>query len=184
MKKVLAVMVVVLILGLSVGVGAKGKDEATDAGANASTGLLRLGYVDLNRALNEVNEGKQAKAKLEMDIKAKKQKLDILQNDLKKMKEDLEKQRLILSAEALREKEMTFQQKFVELQKMSMEFEKDFADKEVNYIKPISEKLQKIIGNIGTKEGYTMIVPKEMALYSPPGTDITDKVIAQYNTAK
>jgi len=185
MKRIVALMAVFFLVGLSADALAKKKAKKVEsANTAAETGLSKMGYVDLNRALNDVNEGKTAKTKLEADGRAKKQKLEILQNDHKKMKEDLDKQRLILSAEALREKEMKFQQKFVELQKTTVDFEKDFAEKEASYIRPISEKLQRVIGNIGRKEGYSMIVPKEMALYSPPGTDLTDRVIAAFNKTK
>jgi outer membrane protein len=152
--------------------------------ASESSSNFKIGYVDLNAALNEVNEGKTAKSKLEADGKAKKQKLEIMQNDVKKIKEDIDKQRLILSAEALREKEMQLQQKFLELQKMTIEFERDFAEKETSYIRPISEKLQIVISDIGKEEGYAIIVPKEMALYSLPGADLTQKVVAAYNKKK
>ena len=159
--------------------GAKGVEAKSQESECA-----KLGYVDLNRALNEVNEGRTAKAKLERDGKKKRQKLEIMQKELQKMRDDLEKQRLILSQEALREKETKFQQKFLELQKTTVQFEKEFAEKEASFIKPISEKLKRVIGELGKKEGYTMIVPKEVALYSPSGTDLTDRVIRAYNKAK
>jgi outer membrane protein len=177
MKKWVAVLVAVVLLG------AAGVVQAAEKQPEAAAGS-KLGYVDMNRALNEVNEGKAAKAKLEADGKAKKQKLEIMQNELKTMKQDLDKQKLILSKEALQEKETQFQQKFFELQKTSADFEKEFAEKEASYIKPISMKLQQVIQRVGQSEGYTMIVPREMALYSLPGTDLTDKVIASYNTSK
>ena len=162
------------------GVDAKSRSKEAVKGPECA----KMGYVDLNRALNEVKEGRTAKAKLERDGKKKKQKLEIMQKELKKMKVDLDKQRLILSQEALREKEMRFQQKFLELQRTTVQFEKEFAEKEVNFIKPISQKLKRVIEELGAKEGYTMILPKEVALYSPAGTDLTDRVIAAYNKAR
>ena len=176
MKKGLAVIVLVLCASIVFA----GYAKAAEQGASST----KLGYVDLNRALNEVNEGKKAKSQLEADGKAKKQKLEIMQNELKKMKEELDKQRLVLSADAYRQKEVEFQQKLMELQRMTMDFERDFSEKEASFIKPISDKMQKIIQEIGSKESYSMIVPREMALYSQPGTDITDKVIAAYNKGK
>ncbi|MFH0799786.1 MAG: OmpH family outer membrane protein [Pseudomonadota bacterium] len=182
MKKfALAVAVAMIVAGAAQ--VAKASNDKAGGEAAASTGN-KFGYVDLNRALNEVAEGKAAKAKLEADGKAKKQKLEIMQNDLKKMKEDLDKQRLILSADAMKEKEGQFQQKFMELQKTSNEFAQTFADAEASAIKPISEKMQKVIQQIGASEGYTMIVPREMALYSPAGADLTERVITAYNSGK
>lgn len=190
MKK-MAMFVVLAVVFFAVGLSAaeKSKKEevakapSSETKASATEGG-RFGYVDLNRCLNEVNEGKTAKAQLEADGKAKKQKLEIMQSELKKMKEDLDKQKLILSKDAMQEKEQQFQQKFFELQKTSAEFEKEFADKETNFIKPISDKLQKVVQQFGQTNGYIMIVPREMALYSLPGTDLTDKIIAMYNGSK
>lgn len=178
MKK-FAVMVVAAAFALAIVSGAVAK------GAHAeTTSNIKIGYVDMNRALNEVNEGKNAKAKLEADGKAKKKKLEIMQAELQKMKEDLDKQSLILSKEALAEKQAKFQQKFVDLQRTTMEFEKEFAEKEANFIKPISEKLQRVIQKIGSKGGYTVIMPRAMALYALPGSDITNEVISTYNKTK
>lgn len=174
MKKFMMLVVGVLVVA---GFAAVTKAASDSAGA-------KFGYVDLNRVLNESNEGKAAKAKLEADGKAKKQKLDILQNDLKKMKDDLDKQRLILSADAMKEKEVQFQQKLMELQKTGVDFEKQFGEAEAAAIKPISEKIQRVIQQIGQSDNYTMIVPKEMALYSQAGADLTDKVIAEFNKGK
>ncbi|MBN1283138.1 MAG: OmpH family outer membrane protein [Proteobacteria bacterium] len=177
MKKVAVLLVAAMVMSLSLAAKAR---AATDA----SSGSIKIGYVDMNRALNEVNEGKKAKSQLEADGRAKKQKLEIMQNEIKSMKEELDKQRLILSKEALQEKEAKFQQKFFELQKMSVDFEREFAEKEVNFIRPISEKLAKVIQQIGQQDSYTVIMPSAMALYSIPGSDLTDKVIAQYNKGK
>ena len=117
MKKI-AVLVVAAAFACSMFAGALAKDASAETGST-----VKIGYVDMMRALNEVNEGKTAKAKLEADGKAKKKKLEIMQAELKKMKEDLDKQSLILSKEALAEKQAKFQQKFVDLQRTTMEFE-------------------------------------------------------------
>lgn len=177
MKKFLWLAVFVLVVAGFAAVAKAASDTAVSGGA-------KFGYVDLNRVLNESSEGKAAKARLEADGKAKKQKLEILQSDLKKMKDDLDKQRLILSADAMKEKEAQFQQKFMELQKTSVDFEKQFGDAESAAIKPISEKIQRVIQQIGQSDNFTMIVPKEMALYSQAGTDLTDKVITECNKGK
>lgn len=150
----------------------------------ASTSLSKIGYVDINRAMNEVNEGKKAKAQLEADGKSKQQKLQIKQNELKAASEELEKQKPILSPDALQKKQMELQQKYVELQRMGAEFEKQFADQENSLTKPITEKMRNIISQLGAKDGYSAILPKDMMLYAPQGTDLTDKVISAYNAGK
>lgn len=172
MKKIVVLVAVLTMLGAA-------QLKAADA---ASAG--KIGYVDLNRAMNEVEEGKKAKAQLEADGKSKQQKLQIKQDELKSASAEFEKQKPILSPDALQKKQNELQQKYVELQKMGAEFEKDFAQKENTLTKPITDKLRNIIANVGAKEGYGAILPKEMMLYAPQGTDLTDKVIASYNAGK
>jgi len=107
-----------------------------------------------------------------------------MQNELKKMKEEIDKQRLILSKEAMQEKEAKFQQKFFELQKTAADFEREFAQKEAEAMKPIVMKIQTAIQKIGSDGGYTMIVPSDVALYTQQGSDLTKDVIAAVNKAK
>ena len=165
---------------LSVNVDAADKKEE----AKSADSTVKVAYVDLNRALNEVEEGKKAKAQLEGEGNALRKKIELKQKEIQQEKENLDKQRPILSAEASREKEMKLQQAFMELQKMGAESEKTFAEKEGSYIKPIGEKLKKIILKLGQERGYAVILPKEMILYAPEGNDLTNEVIRIYNTTK
>lgn len=153
-------------------------------GAHAANANTKVGYVDLNRALNEVAEGKKAKEKLESEGKAKQRKLEIMQTELQKLKDELDKDKLILSQEALNQKGVAFQQKVAEFQQMQMSFQQEFAEMEANLTRPIGEKLKAIIEELGKTGEYTIVLPKEMVLYAPPGTDLTDEVIARYNKKK
>ena len=49
----------------------------------------KVAYVDMAQALNEVNDGKSAKAKLKKEFEARQKQLDAEQTRLKKKKEDI-----------------------------------------------------------------------------------------------
>ena len=51
---------------------------------------VKIAYVDLNRALNDVEDGKSAKVRLRKDFARKQKQLDKLQSNLKKEKEEFE----------------------------------------------------------------------------------------------
>jgi outer membrane protein len=51
----------------------------------------KVAYVDLQRALEETEDGKKAKAKLKSDFDRKQKELDDKQEELKKMKDALDK---------------------------------------------------------------------------------------------
>src|ERR1700752_2385603 len=73
---------------------------------------MRLGYVDLQRAMYETEDGRKAKAQLKKVFEQKQKELDELQENFKKKKEDFDKKRTLLSADKVREKETELQAEF------------------------------------------------------------------------
>ena len=57
---------------------------------------LKLGYIDMQRALNGSEAGKEAKEQLATKVKKYQEEINVKQEDLKKMKEELEKQGNVL----------------------------------------------------------------------------------------
>jgi outer membrane protein len=156
------------------------------AAAAADTGTYKFGYVDFNRALNEVEEGKRAKANLKAEFEQKQKKLEMMQKELTAMQKDLEKQRLILSAEALKKKEEVFRKKFIEVNQKLASYKEEMAKKEIEATGKILNRLRSLVRDIGSKEGYTMILEKsqDVVIYSPPGSDLTSRVIKMFNKGK
>src|SRR5687768_12058018 len=72
---------------------------------------VKIGYVDLQRSLNETGAGKKAKGKLEADKKKKQAELDKKQKELQAGAAELEKQRVVLKADVLRQRERELQEK-------------------------------------------------------------------------
>src|SRR4051794_2547301 len=77
---------------------------------------LKLGYVDLQRALYETEDGRKAKAQLKKVFDQKQKELDEQQEDFKKVKEDLDKKRSLMAPDKVREKETELQTKFEKVQ--------------------------------------------------------------------
>ena len=118
----------------------------------------KFGYVDLQRALNEVKEGKTAKAELQRTYKARQRELEKLQKSLESMKKTLEKDRLVLSADALRKKEENYRAKFLELTQKMKAFEMELAQKEQETTGAILNALRRVVQKIGDEEKYEMIL--------------------------
>lgn len=138
----------------------------------------KIGYIDLQRTLNETKAGKAAKAKLDKE-KGKKQKdLDAKQDALKKDAEALEKQRVMLKADVVAQKEKAIQDRYVALQNTFLQFQQDLAKEEAKITRDIFQKAQKIIESIAKRDGYTIILEKteSAVLYADPGIDITAEV--------
>jgi outer membrane protein len=62
----------------------------------------KIGYVNLQQAVSEVEEGKAARDALKKEFDQKQKMLDDKQNELKRMKDDLDKQMVVMSTSRCR----------------------------------------------------------------------------------
>ena len=141
---------------------------------------VKIGVVDVQKAVRTVPDGKAAKSKLESDAKGKQASLNRQQDELKKMKEDLEKQASLLKDEVKRQKYRDYQQKLIELQDAALKGQNDLKEQEDKLLKPIFEKLKKTIDKVAKEKGFTLVLEQTGVLFAVPDMDITDLVIQRY----
>jgi len=146
----------------------------------------KIGFVDMERALNETDDGKKAKSKLQGLFKKKQDELDKKQEEFKTAKEELDKQKVMLKPEVQRAREKELQDRFVELQALYVKLQKELTQSEAAATKDIFKRLQTIIGRIAKKEGFTMVLEKSESriLWAQPSLDLTNEVIRSYNAGK
>ncbi len=147
---------------------------------------VRVAVVDLQRALNETEDGRRAKTQLKRLFKSRQKALDDKQNELKKMKEDIEKQKNVLSQPALQKKLEQYQQAFVELQTVYVDYQRELASKEAELTKVIIQRMESILRRLGQAEGYSLILERGEAgvMWVPTNLDVTDSVIQRYNAGE
>lgn len=150
---------------------------------SSASAQVSVAVVDLQRALNETQDGKKAKNQLKGLFKKRQVALDKKQEDLKKMKEGIEKQKDVLSKDVLREKLETYQKSLVQLQTSYVEYQKELAQKEAQLTKGIIDRMQRIVKTIAQKDGYTFVVERNEGgvVWAKSNVDITDDVIQRYN---
>ncbi|MBM4394928.1 MAG: OmpH family outer membrane protein [Deltaproteobacteria bacterium] len=142
---------------------------------------VKLGFVDIQKALMTVNEGKSAKSKLEKIAKSKQAELDKMQDDIKRLATELQEQGAVMRDETKRQKAQEYQKRLMELQDYYLNNQKTLAEEEAKLTRPILERFEKILKKIGKDEGYTMIMEKAAVVYASSATDLTDRLIADFN---
>lgn len=147
---------------------------------------IKLGYVDLVRALNESESGKKAKADLEFLIKGKQSTLDEKGKAIEKAKADLEKQASVLSQDARKTKEEDMERLLRDYQRLVADSQSEVKKKEGELTGEIIKEIRAIVKKIGQDEGYTLILESAegQILYSRKDIDLTEAVIKQYNESK
>lgn len=146
----------------------------------------KIGYVDLQKALNTSEAGKAAKEKISKKVKEYEGTIDTRQKEIKKLKEELEKQAMLLSEEARGAKERDYQQKVKEFQRFTKDIQEELQQKDNEFTKQILEELFKVIKDVGEKEGYTLILEQSESsiLYADEKVNLTDKVIKAFDAKK
>jgi outer membrane protein len=147
---------------------------------------IKLGYVDLPRALGETEDGRKAKASLKKVFDQKQKEIDEQQDDLKKSIEDLDKKRTLLPADKVREKETELQQRMQKVQQTYMRHQQDLAAKEQEATGKIIERMNRIIQKIAAAENFTMIFDRQQGgvVFAKPHLDLTNDLIRRYNSGE
>ncbi len=147
---------------------------------------VKIGYVDLNRALNESKRGKDAKAELEALVRNKQASIDELENKINEMRQEYDKQAQALSESAKKAKEEEIENAIRNYQKVVGEAQAEVEKKRKELTSRIINELKEVIARIAEEEGFTIILESSdgLILYSKKGLDLTDKVIKRYDSAK
>ncbi len=142
----------------------------------------KIGFVDLQRALNEVDEGKAAKAVLKKDFDEKQRQLDAKKVEFDKLQADFEKQAVVMSEQARKDKGQDLDRRARELQALFVQLQKDLSDRERDATRGIFDRMAAIVRDIAEADGFTIVLEKSAGLvYAPPSLDLTNELIRKYN---
>ena len=143
----------------------------------------KIGYVDLQKALNLSAAGKEAKEKIKTKVQTYDAEVRERQEELKKLKDDLEKQAMLLSEEARNSKERDYQQKVKDYQRFTKDIQETLQQTDADLTRKILESLLKVVQEVGKSEGYTLVLEKTESsiVYADESIDISDEVIKAFD---
>jgi len=154
--------------------------------AGAATAQLKIGYVDLQRALNESEAGKAAKERFKVQV-------DKLQGDLKKkkdaldgLKEQLEKKSSVMKEEEARNMQKDYERKLRDFERSYKDSQGELQQRDNELTVELLKELQVVIEQYGKENSYSMILEQSSSsvLYGAPDLDLTEQIIARYNARK
>jgi outer membrane protein len=151
---------------------------------------LKIGYINSEKILLEYQGTKEAEEKLKKEYAKIEQEATERQKKIKDMKDQLEKQSLLLSAERKQEIEANMQQEMVEYQKFLQEnFDQQgghLAKKNAELFKPIIERVNKILEVVAKNENYDFIFDARggTLVWAKSAYDLTEKVIQALKAEK
>ena len=143
----------------------------------------KIGVVDYQRVLDSSSAGKTAEAAVAKEHEKMQVKLKDMEKEVMELKEKLEREALVMSKETREEQEREFRIKVNDLKTTEKKFVSDLKQKERELIAKIQEEVNKVVEELGKKDGYLLILERREcgAVYFPDSIDLTDKVIDTYN---
>jgi Skp family chaperone for outer membrane proteins len=145
----------------------------------------KIATVDFQRALNETTEGKNATTRLQNMFNERKAALDKLKTSLDAMTADYQKQQMLLSDTARKQKEEEINQAYFQFQQATQQYEGEFQTAYNQAMQTLIDKLKKVATTIATEKQVTLLVELNEGgvLYASPSIDITAELITRYNSA-
>lgn len=143
----------------------------------------KIGYVDLQRALNESDPGRKAKEEFKVEVDKLQAKLKKQKDDIDGLKDQLEKKALVMKDEERSNAEEDYRRKLRDFERNYKDSQADLQRKDGELTGAIIKELQDVIREYGEKEGFTVILEasNSAVLYGAKNADLTDSIIQQYN---
>lgn len=142
----------------------------------------KVAYVDMARVLNEVGEGKAAIKRLEKDFEKKQKQLDKLKAGWETKRQDFEKKRGTMKADALEKRQQELQQELLKMQQAYMTMQQELVDERSRVTQTIAGKVRKVIARIGDRDGFDLVLNiADTVLFYKRHLEITDQVVKEYN---
>ena len=146
---------------------------------------LKIGSVDIQKVLLNSEAGKEAKEQLAGKGNKYEAEKNSREEELRKLKGELEKQSVVLSDDARKSKEQLFMQKRKELDRFLKDAQEDLQAKNDELTSRLVEEIVGVIREYGKKSGYSMIfVKNESMVYVDDKVDVTDDILKAFNSAK
>jgi outer membrane protein len=142
---------------------------------------IRLAYVDIQRALNECRNGKEAKAQFRTRVERLEGQLQGEQTEVENLKDELEKKGPLMQPDQRQNVEDDYSRKLRQFQDDYKNSRDELQQRDNEMTGEIVRDIATVVQQIGIKNGYTVVLEKGSLLWAAPNIDITDQVIRAYD---
>ena len=150
-----------------------------------SNATIPVGVIDMQRIILSTDEGREARAALEKEMKAKEEEFRKKKEELDKLNKEWKDQAPLLSEEARIRKQQDFQEKLMSLRNDEMTFTNQLKQKEGQATQRIAMKVTSMMPEIAKdspkKVAGIFEVNSSGIVWLEDPIDFTDQVIKKYN---
>ncbi len=154
------------------------------AAASAQTGApVKLGIVDMRRAILETAEIKKASADLEAKYKPRQEEGQRLQKQLADIQAQIQNGQGKLSQAQETDLQTQGQRRQRELQRISDDLQSDVEKDRNEILGKAQANMQAIVRKLAEDKGFDIVVDSSTTIYYKTALDVTNDAITAYNAA-
>jgi len=143
---------------------------------------MKIGTVDLQRAIDSVNQSKKAREKIEKEFGEKQKLLKAKEEEVKKMYEDFQKKALVISDKAKADMQAEIQKKYMEATQLANQFQEEYQKKIAEIRDPMIKSMTSIIETLAKEKKLDFVYANQTGiLYARNPLDLTNDLIKKYN---
>jgi len=149
--------------------------------ATIASAQLKVGVVNVQKAMLDSDELKKVSAQVEAKYKPKQDELQKLQTDLQSIQQQLQSNKLTQQAQA--DLQLQGQRKQRDAQRLSDDLQQEFDRDRQDILGKAAQKMTEVVKKLAEEKGLDMVVDVSQTLYFKPALDITADALAAYNKA-
>jgi outer membrane protein len=137
---------------------------------------LKVGYVQVDKILQEAPQTAESGKKLEKEFSPRSQELDRMAKQIKDLESALDKDGLTITEAERRSKERDVQNIKTEFQRKQRELREDINLRKNEELGSLQDRINKAVQSVAKAENYDLVMYSGVA-YAADKIDITDKVL-------
>jgi outer membrane protein len=151
--------------------------------AVAGAADARIAIIDFQRILDDSKAGKAAQETINQEGRQMEAELKAKGEAIEQMKEQLQKDALVMNKETREEKEREFRIQVNDFRESQQEFAQRARQLQIRAMSKIRNEVDTLAKAFAEEKGFTLMIEKQEAgvIYAPARIDVTDEIIRRYD---
>jgi outer membrane protein len=146
----------------------------------------KIGFINLREIMQNSIVGKKASEEFKKLYDKKSENIKATEDELKKMKDSLDKQGSVLNETARKDREAAYQRKLRDYQLLVDDTNKELKVRDEEIASKIIPEIAKVVRAIAEREKYTLVIDTASmpVAYHAKESEFSKKVVDEYNKAQ
>ena len=154
-------------------------EDTTGTLAGVVRPAARIAFVDMELVLDRSAAVRTIVGEIDQELGRRSGEIDAKKRELARLKAGLEKQGAVLSAAEKKKREEQALGLLDEIDELQFRFQREVRSRQQSTIEPLLEQVILVIGDVGRRDGYDLVVRGEVVLYGRDTVDLTPGIIKE-----